>query len=58
MKDDADQEDTVAAFDVQIEESTGVNDNANGAEEDVATTVWSGVAYMNEKAMTIRKREK
>jgi hypothetical protein len=36
MKDDDDQEDAVAASDIQVEESTGVSDNANGAAEDVA----------------------
>mmetsp|Transcript_18599 Transcript_18599/g.27560 ORF Transcript_18599/g.27560 Transcript_18599/m.27560 type:complete len:346 (+) Transcript_18599:320-1357(+) len=35
MKDDADQEYVVAASDVQVEELTGVNDNAKGAAEDV-----------------------
>jgi hypothetical protein len=35
MKKDADREDAVAVSDVQVEGSTGVNDNANGAAEDV-----------------------
>ena len=31
MKDDADQEDAVAVSDVQVENSTGVNNNENAA---------------------------
>ena len=31
MKDDADQEDAVAVSDVQVEDSTGVNNNENAA---------------------------
>jgi len=35
MKDDADQEDAMAVSDVNVEESTGVNDNTNDAAADI-----------------------